>query len=373
MELSFIRGLYDVPGPWASVYLDATHHTEPSRAAVKIRWKDLRRSLRDQGLDEPTLHALQAELVDEQTMRALDSAEPEGRKHRGWHGLALFAAQGEVRHAELLSEPPQRDIADVSPLPHLTPLLSQRGEQVPTVRVIVNRAGADIDDPSGGVIHVEGHHLVPIRKSHWGGWSPEHLQRTADLPWHHNAKEVAEQLDRFADSVGAELVIVAGDVRARQLLIDQLAQRWRARLVEVDGGSRAHGADLTAIDRAVEQAVAEVAARRRAAAVDRFLAQFQVPGRGSAVAGVPAVSAAFDRAQVETLLLDPDNVGQSQPTSWGGGGRADDALIRSAALTDAELVLVSSGNGWLNGGGRRLDDGVGAVLRYIDSSVRAKT
>jgi Bacterial archaeo-eukaryotic release factor family 2 len=364
MELSFIRGLYDVPGPWASVYLDATHHTEPSRATIKIRWKDLRRALRDQGLDEPTLHALQAELVDEQTMRALDSVEPEGRKHRGWHGLALFAAQGEVRHAELLSEPPQRDVADVSPLPHLTPLLSERGEQVPTVRVIVNRVGADIDDPSGGVIQVEGHHLVPIRKTHGGGWSEEHLHRKAELRWHDNTREVADQVDRFADSVGAELVIVAGDVRARQLLIDQLPQRWRARLVEVDGGSRAPGADLTAIDRVAEQAVAEVAARRQAAAVDRFLAQFQVPGRGSAVAGVQAVAAAFEQAQVDTLLLDPDDVSQARAAPWPQAGRADDALIRSAALTDAELVLVSPSNGWLDGGRRRLDDGVGAVLRY---------
>jgi peptide subunit release factor 1 (eRF1) len=250
----------------------------------------------------------------------------------------------------------------VSPLPHLTPLLSDRGEQVPTVRVIVNRVGADIDDPSGGVVEVEGHHVVPIRKTHGGGWSEDHLHRKAELRWHHNIKEVAEQVDRFADSISAELIIVAGDVRARQLLIDQLPRRWRDRLTEVDGGSRAAGADLTAVDRAAEQAVAEVAARRQAAAVDRFLAQFQVPGRRSAVAGVPAVAAAFDRAQVDTLLLDPDSVGPS-----------DDALIRSAALTDAELVLVSTGGRPLDGGGRRLDDGVGAVLRYSDSSLHGET
>jgi len=59
MELSFTRRLYDVPGPWASVYLDATHDTESARGAIKIRWKDLRESLRHD-IDDRTLHALVA-------------------------------------------------------------------------------------------------------------------------------------------------------------------------------------------------------------------------------------------------------------------------------------------------------------------------
>ena len=41
MGLSFMRGPYDVPGPWASVSMDATHDTESSRSAIKIRWKDI--------------------------------------------------------------------------------------------------------------------------------------------------------------------------------------------------------------------------------------------------------------------------------------------------------------------------------------------
>jgi hypothetical protein len=305
-------------------------------------------------------------LVDERTLRALESTEPEEHKHRGWHGLALFAAQGEVHHAERLNEPPQRDLADVSPLPHLIPLLIDRGEPVATLRVIVNRVGADIDDPSSGVVQVEGHQPAPIRKTHGGGWSEEHLHRKAELRWHHNTREVAEKVDRFADSLGAELVVVAGDVRARQLLIDQLPQRWQTRVVEVDGGSRAPGADQSAIDRVTERAVAGIVASRRAAAVDRFLAQFQVPGRGSAVAGVSAVSAAFERGQVDTMLLDPDDITRVQPATGLDGTpvRAEDALIRAAALTDAELVLVPAA-GPLNGDGRRLSDGVGAVLRYV--------
>jgi hypothetical protein len=39
--------------------------------------------------------------------------------------------------------------------------------------------------------------------------------------------------------------------------------------------------------------------------------------------------------------------------------RAEDALIRAAAMTDAELMVVSPTE--LN-----LDEGIGAVLRYVD-------
>ena len=186
----------------------------PSRrvAAIKIRWKDLRESLRHD-IDERTLHALDAEVIDDRTL-----ARPRERRVRASDGtgagtgLAMFAAQGEVRYAEVMGEPPRSDLAEVSPLPHLTPLLTQRGEQVPWLRVIVNRVGADIEGPTNDTIQVEGTHLFPIRKTHGGGWSQEHLHRKAELRWQHNAKEVAEQVNRFADSRRRR----AGDRRRRR-------------------------------------------------------------------------------------------------------------------------------------------------------------
>src|SRR6201989_3044871 len=111
MELSFLRGLYNTPGPWASVYLDATHHTEDARAALKIRWKDLRESLQEQNIDKPTLQALESELIDDRTFPPLGATEVEVVPPPGRHGLAMFAAQGEVRHAEMLSVPPASDSA----------------------------------------------------------------------------------------------------------------------------------------------------------------------------------------------------------------------------------------------------------------------
>jgi hypothetical protein len=379
MELSFIRELYDAPGRCASVYLDATHDTEPARAAVKIRWKNLRASLSVQGADERDLRSLETELIDARTLRALESASLEEGPHAGRHGLALFASEGEVRYGEVLTSPPLADLAELSPVPRVTPMLVNRGEQMAWLRVIVDRVGADIEDQGHDAIQAEGTHLFPIRKTHGGGWSQEHLQRKAELRWQHNAKEVAEQVRRTAESIGAELVIIAGDIRGRRLLIDQLPARWVERVVEVEGGSRAPGSDLAAVDEATRVAVASAVARKRAAAIERFTVR---DGEYAAL-GVPAVAAALDRAQVETLLLDPDAIGDGrlwvdldQPLAapseeelhrWGasrvGRAHAADALVRSAAAIDADLILVSPDDVHLPGG-------AGAVLRYADSSTR---
>ena len=284
-----------------------------------------------------------------------------------------------MRYGEVLSEPPLADLAEVSPVPRVTPMLVNRGEQMAWLRVIVDRVGADIEDQGHDIVQAEGTHLFPIRKTHGGGWSQEHLQRKAELRWHHNAREVADQVRRTAESIGAELVIIAGDIRGRRLLIDQLPARWVERVVEVEGGSRAPGADQAAVDEATRVAVANAVARKKAAALDRFTVR---DGEYAAV-GVPAVAAALDRGQVDTLLLDPDGIADGrlwvdldQPLAapseeelhrWGasrvGRARAEDALVRVAAAIDAELILVSSNDVLLPGG-------AGAVLRYADPATR---
>jgi Bacterial archaeo-eukaryotic release factor family 2 len=377
MELSFLRDLYDTPGPWASVYLDASHNTEDAGATLKIRWKDLRESLHGQGIDNPTLRALENELIDDRTLRALDGTEVEEAPHPGRHGLAMFAAAGEVRHAELLSVPPSADSAQFEPLPHLTPLLIDRGEHITWLRVIVDRVGADVQDPAHEIIKAEGSRSYPVRRPHRGGWSQDHLQRAAENTWQHNAKEVARQVDRRAVSIGAEMIIVAGDVRAAQLLVDELPERWRDSVIQTEAGSRAPGADLSHVEQVSRQAIADFVARRKSGVIDRFR-----QGNGeSAALGPGAAVAAFDRHQVDTLLLDADNIAKTE--LWIGSDpsqlamneeelqllaagepqrvHAEDALIRAAAYTDAELVLVSPDD-------VRLDHGVGAVLRYVDEA-----
>ena len=90
MNLDFLRPLFDRPGPWVSVYLDATRASENADHEVSLRWRALREQLEQQGADAGTLDAVQ---------RAVD----EHPYQPGRYGLAVFARAGEASLVETLS------------------------------------------------------------------------------------------------------------------------------------------------------------------------------------------------------------------------------------------------------------------------------
>jgi hypothetical protein len=65
---------------------------------------------------------------------------------------------------------------------------------------------------------------------------------------------------RLAEQYDAEVLVVAGDVRARQLLVDQLPKIWQERAVQTD----------SQVDQATQVAIGAVAATRLHDAIDRF-------------------------------------------------------------------------------------------------------
>lgn len=365
MDLSFLRPLYARPGPWASVYLDASRDTEDAAEALELRWRALAAQLQQQGADPATIAA-----VGSGVLRHVPRS--------GEYGLALSAAGGEVVLQDYLPAPPRRDLAAVGPLPHAMPLVAQRGEEISWIRVLVSRTGAEIDAVSAGglprQLGVTGSATQPIRKVKPGAWSQARFQRAAETSWHRNAGQSAAATVALAEQVGAEVLVVAGDPQARQLLIDRLPRRWQSRTVQTDVGSRAVGADPEPLTEATIQAIAEVAGAHTERALDRYGAQ---GGRGD---GLPAVVEALRRGQVDTMLLvdDPSStqriwVGPEptqialDPTELTAMSvdeprevRADAALLRALAATDADLVLVGAQEA-------ELDGGVGAVLRYTDA------
>lgn len=367
MELSFLRPVYTRPGPWATVYLDASRSTHDAHPALDVRWRGLRERLANQGASAATLTALD-DLVR--------GHEPQP----GDYGLAAFAADGEVAYAEFLPAPPVRDLVRYAPLPHVMPLVAQRSEQIAWVRVLVDRTGADLEAISAGGVPrratVKGGETYPIRRVKPGAWSQSHFQREAMTTWRRNAGDAAAATAELADRVGAEVVVIAGDPQARTMLAAQLPKRWQDRVVQTDAGSRAAGADPTALDDVTVQVIAETAAARAASDLDRFGMQERVG------AGLDAVVGALQRAQVETMLIvdDPSSIAElwigPEPTEIAvraedlaelGIGRpqrvrADDALLRALVGTDAALTLLDANEA------PELTDGVGAVLRYVDAA-----
>ncbi|NJP34603.1 baeRF2 domain-containing protein [Micromonospora thermarum] len=366
MQLSFLRPLYDRPGPWCSVYLDASADTEDAHPALDLRWRALRDQLQQQRADLASIEAI------ERVVRGHDPMP-------GDYGIAVFASHGRVALSEYLAAPPLRDLAAFAPLPHVMPLLAQRGEQVAWVRVLANREGADAMAVSAGGVPrratVTGREDFQLRRVNPGGWSQSRYQRAAMEAWHHNAGDVAAATVQLAEKVGADVVVVAGDVRATGVIAAQMPDRWQDVLVRTDAGSRARGADDTLLDDLTVQTIAEVADQRISATLDRFGMQEDVG------AGLDAVVSALQRNQVENMLIvdDPSANGElwigPEPTEIATDPqqltamsvrdpakvRADAALVRALVGTDAELTVLGPDEA------PELTDGVGAVLRYVDA------
>jgi release factor family 2 len=372
MDLSFLRPLYGHIGGWASVYLDASRDTEDAAKAVHLRWRAARTQLEADGCGPATLDALE---------RGVLEAPP----HPGRYGLALFARDANVDLTDVLADPPRQELGHYGVLPHVMPLVVQHGERVPWVRVVVDHTGADVLGMTAGGAprsrQVAGQHRYPIHKAAPGGWSQPRYQRAAETSWERNAAEAASAVAQLADATGAEILIVAGDPRARPLLIEHLPRRWQRRVVETDTGSRAPGADPEPLDEVTYVAVVEGAEQRVADLIDRF--ETQLAHDAAAGTGLRAVVAGLQRSQVDTVLLVDDP--SSTAELWVGPeplelscdhdelvamnvpnperARADAAIVRALACTDAELVVVQPEEVALKGG-------IGALLRYADPATR---
>jgi len=382
VNLSFLRELYQRPGPWASVYLDATHNTADGDQAVGLRWRGLREQLAAQGADEETLAAMDLAVNSGQAIDTVPSVGPPAGSGRV--GLAVFATHGRVALAQPLPRPPVRESATWSRRPQTGPLVAGAAEQVRWVRAVVDRTGGTLTAADAGHLRIDRDvptaEEYPKHKSGQGGWSQLNFERSTVTVWDRNVHNVVDAVTEAADRMGADVVIVAGDVRARQMLIDRLPKRMAGRVVESDVGNRAPGGDPSTLDNVTAEAVARVARDRRMELLDRYRMDLS---RGRAREGVAPVSEAAWHASMDVLLLSDDSqfAGSEPPLQvWidpddpraiapdaavlrdvGVSGpereNAIAALIAAAAAEDAEVVTVDPSE-------QRLTDGIGAITRY---------
>jgi hypothetical protein len=228
---------------------------------------------------------------------------------------------------------------------------------------------------------VEGSADYPLHLTSTVDWSERHFQQRVENTWESNAKDVATAVTRYVKELAAPLVVVAGDVRARNLVADDLRALAGPHVeieVVADGG-RAPGSSAEALEAAVHEQVLRAAWRKRREVLEHLQ---QNLGRGEyAVAGVSAVVDALRKSQVDTLVLsdDPSStltawVG-SQPTDFGlddaepaalgvpesQRDRLDAALVRAVLGTGARLLITPGAHDYV-------PDGIGALLRYSDAT-----
>jgi hypothetical protein len=370
IRLDTLSELLATPGPYATAYLDATMSKELGPKEVAGRWRALRDSLAEQGADATTLDAMEA-------VAGRHTEVP------GPHGQVIVGGGGELRLDTVLPAPPRRETARWAPLPHLMPMVAQLGPVVPYVVVLVDRVGADVTvhGPRGDrSAEVEGEEFG-VHKVRVGGWAQLRYQHRAENLWEANARLVAETVETGVRRVAAQVVVVAGDVRARAALVDSLGEHARSLVVQLETGGRAEGVDEQKQRAEIDEAVARVAAAQDQQVIDRFAEALGRAASGVgdilAAAGLTDTVAALRAAQADTLLVVDDS--SSDAPAWIGPepvhlalsaeeltelgvsepvpDRLDAALVRAAAGTDAAIVTLAPGQ-------LQLTHGLGATLRY---------
>jgi hypothetical protein len=189
---------------------------------VAQHWHDASEKLKLDGAGAATLDALGAVIGDA-------GQAP---------GLAAFARSGLAELARPLPAAPPREIVSYAPLPHVLPMLALAPPAVPHLLVTADRSGGEIMTVTGldqhsAATRVEGDGW-PVHKARAGGWSQARYQRSAEEAWATNEKEFAAAVTAAAERVGAELIVLAGDVRARAILLDHLGRPVRDTVVVVD-------------------------------------------------------------------------------------------------------------------------------------------
>lgn len=387
METRFLAPLLDHPGPWASVYLDTSRATQDAADHHRLRARAAAESLTAQGADTYTRDAVLRHLAAEPAAGA-----PPGR--------ALFAAGAEIVLDLPLAAAPSSVTTTWSALPRIAPLLDLIDDAPACLVARIDHTGAEIElcdargrRPVGRADGEEwrgrGHRSLPADRQEW------HYRHRIENGWARTADIIARTLTRHWAPSGAHLLLLAGDPRERHAVLDRLPERIRVVTAETDRGSRHRGAAPELLTDEIHAARDAYLHRRLEQTLDTFRAGRGRPGEhrtpgdetspGQAAEGIPAVVEAARSHQLATLLLAaagsdtahevwvgpaPDEVAVRRTEAQATGvrrpqsARADDALLRAAAATDAEVLRVPDGPPGPSGG-------CGAVLRWATGRTAA--
>ncbi|MFD2092080.1 baeRF2 domain-containing protein [Blastococcus deserti] len=371
MDVSFLQPVFAATGPFATVCADVTHTTENADTELELRVRAIAERLSEQGAPEAVVEVLRSRLLE-----GNDGGEAGTLRGRA----VVVAADGSVVLDQALRDAPAREIAEWSPQANLLPILRQLPGRVPHIVVLTDRTGADITY-LGMPGQVEEEETVKgdtfqIRKFQGGGWAHHRYQHNAENKWIQNAEDVAGHISSMVRRLSPRFVLMAGDMRARQILHDRASDLWSDLIVSMDEGGRAAGADREPVDRRTEELVAEHEARECA----EVLEQIQAAGaHGLAVTGKERVVEALRKGQVETLVL-ADEPGDdtllvgSSPLELGVNQHDMDALAIHGEIVPADRALLaaavanSAGVVVVPRSAMPDDAPVAAVLRYTDAS-----
>lgn len=338
---ALLTPVLDETGPWTYAYVEGPG-PEP-RGEEEARQDAVRRRLIDAGAPEEDIEAIGRVLSESAGLPAPSARYVVARRGAAEIDAALPGAR---------IGPDAVGFGDVPPV---LPLLRHRSDEVSYLVVEAGRDGSRLRRETVGrqvhAVEEVGDGEAPS-KVHAGGLSHARYQRSAEESWKANQREVAETVDRIVREEEPDFVVVAGDVRARQLLLDDLSEASLALAVELDVHTRPKGAD----DHALDSAIADEVEQRREELIAEVRDRAEAGGGRRGAHGVDEVVAALQQARVDTLVLDarmlssertldalpvPPWVDDGDSLSVGALGRisAAEALARAALMTDARVLI----------------------------------
>lgn len=337
MDLRPLQDIYTSNGPFLTVHAEIGRGTEDAAKQIDVRWNAIRQQLEDHG-------------VGADLMGLVESRVRENRHVPGEARLSLVAAEGRVVFEDVrVGHSIAPETTDVGPLPDLSGWLRQADAQVPFVLVVADRKGADIDTYRALTVADHEHTEVAgesyyITKVAQGDWAHPQYQRTAENRWQHNANEVADEVKSLVRAHRPEVIVLAGDERARGDIADAL-EGVPTDVVHVTAGGRAAGSSEEALWAEVRRVVAHVQAEREAAVAERLL-EASGQGRGAA-RGLADVLDALVQGKAEHLVLDVDAARELEvaPAEHPGIGLPPSALEEKSLPADRVLVAMGAATG----------------------------
>ena len=305
---------------FATIALPAPSNVEDARARFELEWRNARRLLSAEW-DRNELDQLDELVAD--------------LHHRDGESVIIVHARHGSTLVEMLDEPILGATVTEGPVPRWATIIEARQRALPHVVVEADRTGADLTAFDGGDVlatdSVDGSTLH-IHRGHPGGWSQRRFQQRAENTWEHNARHVAEAVADLARRVDAQLIAVAGDVRAQTFILDLIPTEFADVTVRIDAGSPAGIADE--VVRLLSTKVAE----RVTAAADLVRADLT---SGAASADAAVIIGALREGRVATLLVHDDGSPDDGTVPTGiDQGRIVDRAIAAALATNAEILVV---------------------------------
>lgn len=351
-----LADVFRAGGNWSEVYMDVSVDTGDPTGVTSTRAESVVDTLRRAEAPEADLEAI------ERIMRE-DPGVPSPVCR------FLLVQDGKVAVNQVLAGVPvEQEVVSYGPVPNVVPLLRHKPEGLSYIVVETSREGGEVRLYRAGEADAVSEDEVKgksdrfsLHKAKAGGWRQSHNQSHAEEIWKQTQSELATTIDDIVRKRRPRLLVVAGDVRAAQLLAEQLSSESQAILSVEPTNTRADGASDEALVDHINEGLERVLEEETIDAVDK-LAIHMGRGDNTVETSAGAIVMALASAQVDTLILDTAKMGEntllaldaepwiaSAPEDALGAEVLGDvpapvAMVRAALLTDAKVLFIDPAN-----------------------------